>query len=80
MLRGVLLNAEPVLGDILDGSFYRDTEREIRQEYSPVLTEMAMWMTCTVMDELYCHGCTGLSVQWRQRRQLGGGKKFLSPK
>ena len=42
-----------------------------------MLTEMAMWMTCTVMDELYCHGCTGLSVQWRQRRQLGGGKKFF---
>ena len=68
MLRGVLLNAEPVLGDILDGSFIV-VEREIRQEYSPVLTEKATWMSCTVMD---CR-CSGASViNWAVVRRLDG--------
>ena len=68
MLRGVLLNAEPVLGDILDGSFIV-VEREIRQEYSPVLTEMATWVSCIVMD---CR-CSGASViNWAVVRRLDG--------
>ena len=69
MLRGVLLNAEPVLGDILDGSFIVvQSEKYARST-----------LRCRLdgdVDELYCHG---LSMQWSQRRQLGGGKKVRRP-